>query len=198
MKEFDTPSGFETPDGRKFPGIVSAFVDEDAERTAHTPDDPEIFLREFVEAVEPHKTIPAPCAGEPRDGRPLTWEDFCFKRVVLMLTRAYDGKAGRRKVTPDQATDLWIALPPATVKDRKFSTLHDIWKYRDHEGKPPYRSKRKPPAWNTRDKSIGKDPYMTRADYLTMLVNWLREDEERHETRRAKAHAGSPGGKPKG
>ena len=167
----------------------AAFADDDAERWAHAPDDPLLWLRKFNDAVEPHLPAPKPREGQGRVGRRLAWRDFCFKRGVLMLTLIYDGKEGRQRVTQEKAVELWLALWPAPAPGRKRmteDTLQTIWKKRDSDHNPH--------AWSTREKSKGDPPYMTRADLLKMLVDMIRDDEQRLEARRAKAHAESPGG----
>ncbi len=84
-------------------------------------------------------------------------------------------------MSQENAIEMWMALRPATAKDRDFTR---IFSHRD--------SGHEPNAWSTREKSRGKPPYMTRDDLLKMLVDMIRDDEQRLEARRAKAHAESP------
>ena len=175
MREYDRP-----------PAILSAFVAEDAERLAHPLDDPEQFAREFVEAVEPFKPMTKPCECKSRDWRTNAWEDFCIRRGVLLLTMAYAGKDGRKKVSQDRAVEMLHELRPAIPKDRTFGALRDVWKYRDRGHEIP--------AWSTREINAGDPPYLTRSDYLSLLVSMILDDEMRHEGRRARALAESPRG----
>ena len=184
MKEFDTLGN------HKVPGIVSAFVDDDAEILAHPPEKSILLLQDFKCSVEPFKAMPPTCPLKLRDGRRLTWPDFCFKRAFLLLMMIYDGKDGRERMTQKKAAKMWMDIQP-TGTERNDDTLLDIWKDRDSGlERPGWTRRADPPP----DELWRDDPYMTRADYLTMLVKSIREDEARHEARRVKAMRKVQGG----
>ena len=189
--EGSPPTLFELVEGREpsmkdldhSSGIIFAFAAEDVESQMPPPDDPDRFLLDFDNEFEPFKIIPPPPERTLRDGRGLTWEDFCFKRAVLLLTTIYNGKDGREKVKTREAVEKWIALRngKAPTKKREERTISDIWKDRDLG--------RNPPAWTPRKIKAGDPAYITRSTFLKILVAMAREDEARHEARRAKARA---------
>ena len=161
------------------PAILSAFVEDDAEMLAHPPDDPKKFAREFVEAAEPWKPTPKPCPCT-RDWRRQAWEDFCIRRGVLLLSMAYESLS--HDIAIELLHDLQLRLPK--VKHRSFSAMRDVWIKRDKHHEPH--------AWSTRDGSPGDQPYLTRADYLILLVGMIHNDERLHKARHARAIADSP------
>ena len=140
----------------------------------------------FMDAVEPFKVTPPPCACKLQDGRTLTWEDFCFKRGVLLLTMMFDGTGGREEVSHKKAVEMWHDLRPATAKDRTFETIHDVWRHRDRG--------RTPPVWSPRKIKAGDPAYLTRSRFLSMLVQMIHDDEARHHTRLAKSRVDENGG----
>ena len=161
----------------KAKAALSEFISEGAEMLAHQPDRPAQFAREFDKAVDLFKPTPKPCPCTP-DWRRLAREDFHLRCSVLLLTMAYNGKDGREYVSQEDAVELLHDLQRRSPKEkhRSFSTLYPVWNKRDDPHDPH--------AWTTRDSLIfhrpqnseDEEPYLTRENYLSMLVSMILDD----------------------
>ena len=187
MRVYDDPSTILTED-----------MAEHGEILAHPPSDSDLLMGELVQKADPFNPPPRPCACQRHKWRKLAYEDFHFKAAVLLVTMVFNGKDGRAKIMDEEAVKMWDDLRPATYKKRRnLDTILRIWKRRDsgfkqHAWTPPGK------RWAAPGKRWADAPYLTRADRLTMLANTIRDVEEHHAARRAKAYADSPGGQPRG
>ena len=185
MREFDAPAK-----------ILSEDMEVHGEILAHPPRSPNLLMRALIQKADPFKPQLRPWDYPRHNWRKNAREDFYFKAAVLLATMAFDGKDGHRPLTDAKAVGLWHDLQTGK-KQRGEDTLLRIWKRRDsgfkqHAWTPPGK------RWAAPGKRWADAPYLTRADRLTMLANTIRDVEEHHAARRAKAYADSPGGQTRG
>ena len=139
MREFDL-----------YGSIVPEFVDEDAERWPHPPDDPARFMREFLGNARPFEPMDKPCECSRRDWRRNARRDFILRRAFVLLALAYGmnqskasvvianeceaivramGKRGHLHPSlisgPGHVRDLWVKRSPKAAWDARARLVED-------------------------------------------------------------------------